>query len=341
MYMYPRLFLKTDRLRTAYYRAGKDNAPKLLLIHGNLTSAFFFLPLFPFLSRFFDVVAPDLRCFGETQDLPVDATRGYRDWSDDLASLVKALGWEKHFVAGWSLGGDVAMQYTIDHAPQVERLVLIAPVSPFGFGGSRGPDGQPLDPPGLASGGGTANPQLVMALSSKSRLVLRRTLNQFFFVPPFRMGKAWEERMIDEIGKINVGPGRWPGNSRYVAHWPFVAAGDNGVLNTMTPIYGNLSALADVEEKPPILWIRGNTDKVVSDHSELDFGTLGSIGIIPGWPGHDAVPPQPMVTQTRWLLDRYREKGGEYLELVIPGGHMCFLEWPQHFTSAVCSFLLQ
>ena len=130
------LFLHTSRLKIAYYRAGEAHADKLLLLHGNLSSSVFFLPLLPVLSQQFDVVAPDLRCFGDTEDRPVDAVRGYRDWSDDVDALLDALGWEKASVGGWSMGGNVAMQYAIAHPQRVNKLVLIAPGPPFGFGGT-------------------------------------------------------------------------------------------------------------------------------------------------------------------------------------------------------------
>jgi len=339
--MYPQYFVKTPRLRTAYYRAEEREKPKLLLIHGNLSSSVFFLPLLPYLSRWFDVVIPDMRCFGDTEDLPIDARRGYRDWSDDMAELVDALGWEKFSIAGWSMGGDVVMQYAIDHGQRLEKMVLIAPGPPFGFGGCTGDEGTPLRPLGLGSGGGCANPQLVMAISAGSRLMLRDILNHLYFVPPFRMTREWEDRFLGGIAKIKVGPGKYPGDYRVVPQWPFFAAGDRGVLNTMTPNYGNLSALADIPQKPPILWLRGNRDRIVSDHSVLELNALGSDGVVPGWPGERLAPPQPMLRQTRYLLDQYQANGGRYQELVIPGGHMCCLESPQYFLSALCSFLLE
>lgn len=334
-------FLTTDRLTTAYYRDGKPDAPKLLLLHGNLSSSVFFLPLFPLLAQWFDVAAPDLRCFGDTEDLPIDATRGYRDWSDDLDSFVDALGWDRFALAGWSMGGGVAMQYAIDHSRRLTGLILLAPGSPYGFGGTKGVEGTPLSPPGLASGGGCANPQLVWALSNQSRLLLRGTLNHLYFQPPFRMKPQWEDRLIESIARTRIGLDRYPGNYRLVPQWPFVAAGDRGILNAISPLYGDVSALAHLSCKPPILWMRGSNDLVVSDHSLLEFGELGGQGMVPGWPGELAAPPQPMVAQTRHVLESYQKHGGSYQELVLPGGHAFFLESPQLFLPALCAFLLQ
>ena len=106
--MYTQQYLTTKRLTTAYYRAGEGNTRKLLLVHGNVSSSVFYLPLLPALSAQFDVVAADLRCFGDSDALPVDATRGFRDWTDDLAQFTAALGWDRFAIAGWSMGGCVA-----------------------------------------------------------------------------------------------------------------------------------------------------------------------------------------------------------------------------------------
>ena len=331
-------FIDTERLRVAYYRTGEEHRQKLLLLHGNLSSSVFFVPLFVFLSQYFDVAAPDLRCFGDTEALPIDAKRGYRDWSDDIDGFVDALGWDRFIMAGWSLGGDIAMQYAIDHSTRLTHLVLIAPGSPFGFGGTKGEDGVFLEPVGIGTGGGCATPQLITALKYESHLMLRYVLNHHYFEPPFRMSREWEKKLMEGIAKTKLGKGMYPGEYTWTSQWPFVIAGDDGVLNTMAPQYGNVSAIAEVKEKPPILWVRGAEDNIVSDQSLFDFGYLGKIGMVPGWPGERVAPPQPMVGQTRWVLERYREKGGAYQELVIPGGHACFLESPQYFLSALCSF---
>lgn len=340
METYVQKFMDTKRIRTAYYRAGEENRQKLLLLHGNLSSSVFFLPLMPALSHWFDVVIPDLRCFGDSEDAPVDATRGYRDWSDDIHALVEELGWERFGLCGWSMGGDVAMQYAIDHTERLEGLVLIAPGSPYGFGGTKGEEGRPLYPVGLGSGGGTLNPELLKALTQQGIGPLRQLLYSFYFTPNFHLSWEWERKLIRGIGKTKLGSDRYPGDFHVSVHWPFISAGKHGVLNTMSPAYGNLSGITEIKPKPPILWIRGRDDVVVSDHSMLELGNLGSIGMVPGWPGEWLYPPQPMVSQTRHVLERYREKGGVFHELVIPGGHACHLESPAYFVPMLCSFLL-
>jgi pimeloyl-ACP methyl ester carboxylesterase len=95
-----------------------------------------------------------------------------------------------------------------------------------------------------------------------------------------------------------------------------------------------------VARKPPVLWLRGADDVIVSDTSLYDFGYLGSIGAVPGWPGPDAWPPQPMLAQTRGLLDGYAAAGGRYREVVIQdSGHGPHVDQPKRFLAALLEHL--
>ena len=54
--------------------------------------------------------------------------------------------------------------------------------------------------------------------------------------------------------------------------------------------------------------------------------------MVPGWPGAEVCPPQPMVSQTRYVLDGYAAAGGTYREVAIAdAGHSPFLEKPEEF----------
>ena len=113
-----------------------------------------------------------------------------------------------------------------------------------------------------------------------------------------------------------------------------------GVLNTMAPTHYNLSAFAVIAPQPPVLWVRGADDQIVADFSLFDFAALGQLGAVPGWPGAEACPPQPMVSQMRAVLDRYRANGGAYQEMVFDGcGHSPHIEKAAEFQEAFFAFL--
>ena len=336
---YKQLFIQTETIRTAYYRTGEGNRRKLLVLHGNFSSSVFFMPLAPALEDRYDIVAPDLRCFGNSEARDIDASRGYRDWSDDVYAFCKALGWKEFYLLGWSLGGDVAMQFTIDHSDMVKKLILVAPGSPYGFGGTKDEKGKMHHPAGLGSGAGTTNPLLTVSGLIHNEQAIRSVLYQFLFRPPFRLDPEWEEEFTRAAASMKTGPARYPGNFFPAFEWPHVVAGDLGVLNTMSPRHGKLTAFLSVNNKPPVLWVRGDADMIVSDNSMMEFGNLGKMGLVPGWPGEWLYPPQPMVSQTRYFLNKYRERGGIYIEAVIPGGHLCILESPIQFISALDTFI--
>src|SRR4051812_30188286 len=99
-------FIETARLRTHCWVQGPEDGEPLLLVHGNITTGRFWQAVANHLPERFRVVAPDLRSFGRTEAKPVDASRGLRDWSDDLRSLLEALEWadqRKVHAAGWSM----------------------------------------------------------------------------------------------------------------------------------------------------------------------------------------------------------------------------------------------
>jgi pimeloyl-ACP methyl ester carboxylesterase len=94
--------------------------------------------------------------------------------------------------------------------------------------------------------------------------------------------------------------------------------------------------LVAVAPKPPVTWIRGDSDAIVSDTSLFDLAYLGSLGLVPDWPGLDSCPPQPMVGQTRAVLERYAAAGGSYREIVYADcGHSPHIERPAEFAATL------
>jgi pimeloyl-ACP methyl ester carboxylesterase len=111
-------------------------------------------------------------------------------------------------------------------------------------------------------------------------------------------------------------------------------------VNTMAPKYFNVSGIVDLDPKPPIAWVHGTLDPIVSDTSFYDYNHLGQLGIIPDWPGADLAPAQEMVSQMRDVLDAYSAAGGQVTEVRLEGvGHSAHLEAPAEFRHAVLSVI--
>jgi len=340
--------IKTARLRTHVLLAGPKDGAAVLFIHGNCSSARFFESVMTALPAGFRAIAADLRGFGDSEPAPIDATRGVRDFSDDLAALLKSpeLGITgKVHVVGWSVGGGVAMQLAIDHPDLVGKLVLEAPMSPYGFGGTKGNEGAPCFADFAGSGGGTANPEFVKRLrekdaSEESAFSPRKVMNDFYFKPPFRVEKEREDMFVTEMHKMVVDDDHYPGDMSASPNWPTLAPGKRGMNNALAPSYVNLSGFAKVGPGHDVLWVRGDADQIVSDTSLFDFGFLGKLGAVPGWPGEEVFPPQAMVSQTRAVLEAYKANGGSYREEILPGvGHSPHIEAEEAFVKLVGAFL--
>ena len=88
----------------------------VVFVHGNVSSALFWQQTMLAVAETGQhrVLAVDLRGYGDTDPLPIDATRGVRDWSDDLADLITALGLDRVHLVGWSMGAGVVLQYLLD-----------------------------------------------------------------------------------------------------------------------------------------------------------------------------------------------------------------------------------
>jgi predicted enzyme related to lactoylglutathione lyase len=70
------------------------------------------------------------------------------------------------------------------------------------------------------------------------------------------------------------------------------------------------------------------------------MGTLGKMGVIPGWPGADVFAPQPMVAQIRAVLERYREAGGRVtMEMFEGSGHAPLFDATERWTTLFFDFL--
>jgi pimeloyl-ACP methyl ester carboxylesterase len=339
--------VETPRVDTHVLVAGDPDGIPVVCLHGNLSSSRFWAETMAALPSEYRLLAPDMRGYGQTEPKPIDATRGMGDFADDVDGLLTELGIEEPAFVGWSNGGGVALRYAIDHPSRVAAMALVNPLSPYGFGGTEDAEGTPTWPDYAGSGAGTANEETVAALAAEDfdaggEASPRVILNQFYVDPETEIDPELEPEYLRSICSTVTGEEYYPGDVTESENWPGVAPGERGINNAISPKYLQLPAIVDIEPKPPVCWLRGAEDRIVSNTSFFDLGFLGQAGEVPGWPGADTFPPQPMVDQTQAVLDEYAEKGGDVRSVTFEGvGHAPLLEVPERFREELTAFLEQ
>jgi pimeloyl-ACP methyl ester carboxylesterase len=124
MAMSPEFITVRQGLRLAIRRAGVGGVP-LLLIHGfPCTSLIWSRVVEPLAAAGFDVVAPDLRGYGDSDFAP-DGFYDFAAFNGDLVGLFDALGWQRAVVAGHDLGAMLTIDMATRYPDRVDRLVLL------------------------------------------------------------------------------------------------------------------------------------------------------------------------------------------------------------------------
>ncbi|MCO1653984.1 alpha/beta fold hydrolase [Pseudonocardia humida] len=332
-----------DRIQLHYLETGPEDGDPVVLVHGNLSTSRFWEHLMPALAERHRVIAPDMRGFGDSQAVPLDATGGLRDWAEDIRTVLEWLDVTRppHLV-GWSTGGAAIAHYAMAHP--VASLAFVDPVSPYGYGGTH-PDGRPCFDDFAGSGGGGINPAVVEAIeagdtSADNPFAPRSMFRTFYVAPSYTERPEREDLLVAEILKTSTGPDNYPGDSAASPNWPGFAPGERGILNALSPKYCNWTGILDLDPKPPVLWTHGAADLVIADGSPLEAGVLGAAGQIPGWPGAAVYPQQPMVSQIREVLGRYRAAGGSVRSEMFPeSGHAPFLDAADKWLEVYQDFL--
>jgi len=107
-----------------YYYAVYGTGEPLLLLHGGLGQIEMFGPNLAKLAQSQQVIGVDLLGHGRTE--LGDREFSLVDMGNDMAGVLKKLGYDKVDVLGYSTGGDVALQFAIQHPEMVRRLVLVS-----------------------------------------------------------------------------------------------------------------------------------------------------------------------------------------------------------------------
>jgi 2-hydroxymuconate-semialdehyde hydrolase len=106
----------------AYLRKGQG--PALFLIHGIPTSSYLWRDVIDPLSLTFDVVAPDLLGYGDS-DKRLDADLSIAAQARYMVAVMESLGIHQAAVVGHDIGGGVAQLMAVDEPDRVARLILI------------------------------------------------------------------------------------------------------------------------------------------------------------------------------------------------------------------------
>ena len=106
----------------------RRDAPALLLLHGYPQTHAIWHRMAPRLAERFNVVASDLRGYGDSgkpATTPDHAPYSKRAMAADQVELMAALGHERFFLAGHDRGGRVAHRLCVDHPARVEKVAVL------------------------------------------------------------------------------------------------------------------------------------------------------------------------------------------------------------------------
>jgi pimeloyl-ACP methyl ester carboxylesterase len=118
-----------DGFRLAYDRAG--SGPAVVLLHGWPGDRTDFRRVVPLLTAGADIVAPDLRGFGESDkhDQPPAHAYSAAAQARSVAGLIAELGLRRPVLAGYDVGSRIVQAVAIDF-PERTRAIVIAPPLP-------------------------------------------------------------------------------------------------------------------------------------------------------------------------------------------------------------------
>lgn len=121
-----------------HYKMAGEGKP-LLILHGwGSSSASWTKVANELAQKGFQVIVPDLPGFGRTSaPLPRRSPRGeggeeiwgVQEYADFVSQFAEKLGIEKFILSGHSFGGQIAIQFAVQHRALLEKLILLAPAA--------------------------------------------------------------------------------------------------------------------------------------------------------------------------------------------------------------------
>ena len=294
----------TGRLRMHFIESGPEDGIPVVLLHGNLSTGRFFEQLMPSAPDDYRLIAPDMRGFGDSEHKPLDDAR-LRDWADDTHALMQALD---RAPRTWPAGRPAAPIATT-RSTRSGSLTLIDRCR-LRLRRAPAPTARRARPTTPARAAASASPDFLERLAAGDRSAEASTspravmTSSVLVADPHRAARGRAARGGPQVGQRRGLLPRRHDAVRALAGRR--AAGRAGSSTRCRRRYCDWSALAgDRPEAADPVDLRQTADVVISDASAWDMGALGQAGDVPGWPGEDAHPPQPMVAQTAAVLERY------------------------------------
>jgi 3-oxoadipate enol-lactonase len=127
-------FLETNGARIAFDVDG--SGPAVVLIHAGVADRSMWDDQVAALKDAYRVIRYDTRGFGETETDAVEFSN-----RSDIAALLDHLGQDAAHVVGLSRGGQIALDFAIEHPDRVRSLTVVA----GGIGGYESPDELPAE----------------------------------------------------------------------------------------------------------------------------------------------------------------------------------------------------
>jgi haloacetate dehalogenase len=118
--------IKTKNARIHLVTGG--DGPPVLMLHGYPETHAMWHKVAPALARDYTVVCPDLRGYGDSskpKGLPDHSNYSKRAMAQDMAEVMRSLGYERFHVVGHDRGGRVAHRLARDHGSRVRSLTVM------------------------------------------------------------------------------------------------------------------------------------------------------------------------------------------------------------------------
>jgi len=117
-------FADVDGVKVFYREAGRQGAPKLLLLHGFPSSSHMFRDLIPKLADRFHIVAPDLPGFGQS-DMP--AREGFAYTFDHIAEVIgrftEVVGFDRFAMYVFDYGAPTGFRLAVKHPERIAAII--------------------------------------------------------------------------------------------------------------------------------------------------------------------------------------------------------------------------